>query len=273
MKSAKLLTAVLIAMLSLDYLAAESIDSSLQGIEPEIIDLLKTDEEVFRYDYQGNGIRFLPENPFSGDTIRLVLNMEPNVLSEALYLIPYTDEIKDMNLAMYNMIRQVRNIENVTYFSATRNAEVALFEDVYRVESMKNKRSVLPDDTVDTIPETESLFLYMKEVNFGSAYYRLDLELREDVLRLNLVNTSTIRKFVKVLDEEAMNLQLLIIPTDEGFLVHGLCTLDVHNKDFVQGLLDTYSAFYKRLYALETWIYNTMHGTDRSPNPGKPVEE
>lgn len=242
---------------------------ALAGINPGIIEALEADGEVFVYDRKNEGLRFVPETPFTTDTILLVSQMDTNVLSEALYLIPYTEEYDGLNLEMYNMLRHVRKIEDVKYFSHRRDAVVNLFEDVYRTEEPSSRKSI-PDDSVDVIPPEETLYLHMKEVNFGSAHYRMNLESTEGMLKVNLVNTSVIRKFVKVLDRENMNLQLVIIPVDEGFLIHGICALKVHNKDFIQGKLDTYSAFYRRLYALEVWIYNLLHETEKSPEFGQP---
>ncbi len=251
---------------------SESLNNYLTGINPGILAALKKDGEVFREDRNHKGLMMLPDNPLSAEVQKAYKAGEPSVVSEALYLIPYTESIHGINTDLYNMILQVRDISRVQYHSSRRDAVVPLFDDVYRIDSLNYKRP-LPDETVTEIPEKKEFLIHMKEVNFGPASYTLELTHRNGSLLLNLTNASVIRKVIRVVERRKLSLQLLITPVDEGFLVYGLCGVHLSNENFVTNMLDPYSAFYKRLYALEIWMYNTLHGTARAPRIGTAFKE
>ncbi len=272
MKNKKLFILLIFSLLTAASGWSESMNNYLAGINPDILAVLQKDGEVFREDRDHKGLLFIPDNPLSAEIKKVYTNINPSVVSEALYLIPYTEEINTINTDLYNLILQVRDISSVKYYSSRQDAAVPLFEEVYRIDSLNYKKP-LPDETVTEIPERKDLLIYMKEVNFGPASYNLELTSRNNSLLLNLTNASVIRKFIRVVDRKKMSLQLLVTPVDEGFLVYGLCSVNLSNYDFVTNLLDPYSAFYKRLYALEIWMYNTLHGTDRTPKMGKAFKE
>lgn len=250
---------------------AQSLESLLEGIDPAAVAILQEEGEVFRVDRNQAGLIFVPDTPSAGEIYRSFQNLGPDVVTEALYLIPYTDEIDSVNLELYRLLRNVEDISDVIYHSSRRDAYIPLFDDVYPIES-ENRRKKVELQEVDSIPPSETLYLYMDEVNLGSAYYSLDYEFQEDTMMMTLKNSSVIRKVVKIADKGEFDIKLNIIPVDEGFLVYGLCQVKLSNRNLVNNMLDPYSAFYKRMYALEIWIYNTLHGTDKRPDFRKPFE-
>ena len=65
-------------------------DALLVGLPEQARSVLKSDSIAFRYDRSGSGLKLAPSHP-SLDTIRqLNLNLQPDVMVEGLYFIPYS---------------------------------------------------------------------------------------------------------------------------------------------------------------------------------------
>ncbi|MCK5249819.1 MAG: hypothetical protein KAJ98_07635, partial [Spirochaetaceae bacterium] len=159
------------------------------------------------------------------------------------------------------------SISDVIYLSARKKKFVPLFDNVYAISDMK-KKTRIDDPLVGTIPATDSILMHMKEVNLGRAFYRTDYLWDGESLGFFLNNLTNLRAFIKVVGKNNMQINLIIIPTERGFLVYGACAVKLSNSDLVFDMMDPFTGFYRRLYAMVTWIYNTMHGIDRLPDYG-----
>jgi hypothetical protein len=112
----------------------------------------------------------------------------------------------------------------------------------------------------------------MDEVNLGSAFYQVDYLWDGENLAFFMTNLNPLKALIKVVDSNKLQFSILFIPVQEGFLVYGACGVRLSNPDIVFRMMDPYTGFYRRLYALVTWIYNTMHGTNRLPDLKKPLD-
>ena len=246
----------------------ESLTDSLpQGVAEQLLE----EGEVFRYDQAESGVMLLPHH-FSSQVIsRQHDQLDPDVLVEGLYLIPYPEGVSDIDLDVYNISRNISSISDVLYYSARREAYVPLFDDVYQVEA-PNKRKALPNPFVDEIPNFESIFMHMKEVNLGSGIYEAQYVYDGESLGFFVKNATPLRMLFKIVDGEDLRINLLTYPTEKGFLVYGYCAVKLTNRNLVFKMMDPYSGFYKRLYAIETWFENSLLGTERKPEIGKRLE-
>lgn len=250
---------------------AITIDEALFGKPKVVIDELLESKEVFRLDRQFEGFKLLPDIPMTRELIKRTNKLQPDVLTEGLYIIPYSENIDGIDVEFYNILRKVSLLSEVTFLSARKKAVIPLFDNVYAISDLKKKKPI-DEPLVNSIPASDSLLLHMKEVNLGRAYYQIDYIWDGQSLGFFMKNLSNLRSVVKIIGKEKMQISLFILPTDIGFLVYGSSAIKLSNSNLVFSIMDPYTSFYRRIYALVIWIYNTMHNTDRIPDFGEPLE-
>ena len=262
---------LLILTLTQFSLGAQSLRDLLSSLPDDVVDQLVAEEEVFRLDRNQEGIKLLPEAGISGEFQLRTDSLGPDVFTEGLYLIPYPDGKSEIDLEIYNITRKVSAISEVIYKSHRKDAYVPLFDDVYAIDNLKDNNP-LPDPLVTGIPFNDSVLMHMKEVNLGSALYETEYIWDGRNLGFFLENQTNLRKIIKVVGKEDMQISMILMPVDEGYLVYGACGIKLSNSNAVYSMMDPYTGFYRRMYAMVTWIYNTMHDTDRLPDLKQPLD-
>ena len=87
-------------------------------------------------------LSILPDTPMARQIRERNSNLNPDVFTEGLYLIPYPEGTDGIDLEIYNITRKVSAISEVVYMSARKKAFVSLFDDVYAISDMKKKQSI-----------------------------------------------------------------------------------------------------------------------------------
>jgi hypothetical protein len=184
--------------------------------------------------------------------IESVFSKRPGFLVESIMVIPDKSE-KYSLLNVYNALGRTRGLKGRLYRSQTRNEFVPLFEDVTRLESAK-KNVPIPDPApASNIPPSETIFMRLKDVNFGDSYYRGEMTLFQRGLRYSLSNYKNISYFfVRVLKEEKFNAQFYLELIKEGILLYSLAGADV--SDFISSRIDMESAISKRIAVIIGWV-------------------
>ena len=244
----------------LDYLSAEQLKR------------LSEDEHIYRYDNEGYGALLRP--PLSDDLEgrQELPSAVPEIMVEALYTIPYPEDSNNPEVIiadLYKLSHQVSGISGVKYFSERRNRYTVLFTDVYAIDNPVDKNKIA--DPIPSKTETDSLFLHMKENALGRGVYRIEYNLSQQQLTIKLQNESKLGFVVTVVEPQDMQIFLEIIPCTDQLVVYGYCGVIVQNDDFVDLMLDPYFAFYRRMTAMETWLYNSLHNTDKLPPLNEPM--
>ena len=190
--------------------------------------------------------------------IEAVFLKQPGVLVESILVIPGRAGQYSL-LNVYNALGRIRGLKGRLYHSYTRNENIPLFEDVTRIESAK-KNTPTPDPApASRIPPSETVYMRLKDVNFGNTYYRGDMTFVQRGLRYSLSNNKNINYFfVPVIKEERFNAQLYFEPISEGILIYALAGADV--SDFVSSKVDMPSAISKRLTVIIDWVAEGITG-------------
>jgi hypothetical protein len=178
-----------------------------------------------------------------------VLRKNPGYLVESILVIPNSA----VNLLdIYNALGNIRDLRGRLYNSATRNQAVPLFEEATRIQSSR-QTSAIPDPAPSkTLPSAETVYIRLKDVNFGNTYYRGDMALVQNGLRYTLTNFRNISYlFVTVMKEEKFIAQLYFEPIKEGILIYSVAGADI--SDFVASKIDIDSAISKRLNVIISW--------------------
>lgn len=241
----------------------EELTSTLNADE---LEELKSFNSVFRYTKKRNELIYTPAVPLASKITERFGSLEPDVGVEAFFKLPYPEDMPGgvtRDLIMYNIVREVSKISGVQYWSRTKDRYRVLFDDVYVVDE---KRKAVEDKFVDRIPSYDSFEIHMDEANLGSDYYLAEYNFDGTDMSFSLTNTSNMSFLLKVVGKEDMHIDLLLMPLEDEILIYGYCGVKLANPRFVNRIMDPFSSFFRRLYAMEIWFSNSLHGTDELPD-------
>lgn len=245
---------------------SRSIESVLSTLTNEEIDELMREDIVFRLAKERPGLHYIPDVPLAARINSRFNKIEPDVTVEAFFRVPYPDDMPegpDRDLILYNIVREVSEISGVQYWSRTKKKFRVLFDDVYMIDENRNP---VEDSFVDKIPSYDSFGIHMDEANLGRDYYLAEYNYDGNDMSFSLTNTSNISFLLRVVGQEDMQIDLLLMPLDNEIIIYGYCGVKLANPGFVNRLMDPYSSFFRRLYAMNIWFYNSLHGTDILPD-------
>ncbi|GHV93968.1 hypothetical protein AGMMS50293_02880 [Spirochaetia bacterium] len=181
-----------------------------------------------------------------------VLGKNPGYLIESLMVIPETSGAITL-LDIYNALGNIRNLKGRLYRSVTRNENIPLFEDATRLESAKKNTPVPDPRPASSVPRSETVFIRLKDVNFGNSYYRGDMMLDQYGLRYCLSNNKNLTYlFIPVIKEEKFIAQFYFEIIQEGVLIYSITGVDA--SDFIASKIDIGSAISKRLAVIISWV-------------------
>jgi hypothetical protein len=186
-----------------------------------------------------------------------ILDSQPSVLVESLLVIPPGERPLTL-LDVYNALGNIRDLKGRLYHSATRDENIPLFEDATRIAGMK-KNSPIPDPAPAAIvPSSETMYLRIKDVNFGNSFYRGDLSLNRFGIVYRLSNYKSLNYlFVPIIKEEKFFAQIYVELVAEGVLVYSIAGAQV--SDFVASKIHMPSAISKRLGVIISWVVDGIN--------------
>jgi hypothetical protein len=248
-------TLVLLFLLSA-VLPAEAQHRSLNDIFPDIHGVLR--DLVFRPGgltgaYAASfGLQLKPA-PASGIRISAaVLERNPAFFVESLTVVPYGNKPADL-LTVYNALGKIRRLKGALYHSSNKNEGVPLFEDATRLESVRRLSPIPDPPDVLVLPHSETIYLRLKDVNFGNSYYRNDIAASSRGLICTLTNFKSLTYgIIPVIKEDKFITRLYIEPLAEGLMIYGIAGVDVSN--FIASQIDIPSAIKKRVEVIIGWL-------------------
>ena len=189
----------------------------------------------------GSGINILDE----------LMKKKPSYLAESLVLVPYTGR-ELTKLDAYNALGKIRDLKGRLYRSYSKGA-TPLFEDATRIES-QSKTNPIPDPPpAKTLPSSETVFIRLKDANFGNSYYRGTISTTPYGLSYTLTNFKNLTYLVMtVMKEEKFTAILYMEPLTEGMMIYSLAGADA--SDFIAGKVHIPTAISKRLEVFVAWI-------------------
>jgi hypothetical protein len=178
-----------------------------------------------------------------------VLERRPVFLVESLLVIPRPGvELVDI----YNALGRVRDLKGRRYRSFTRGEEVPLFEDATRIQSTQRLTPIPDPAPLSHPPSSETIYIRLKDANFGNSFYRADIAVNPPGLLYRLTNFRSMNYlFIPVIRENKFIAQLYLEPLAEGVLIYSVAGADV--SDFVSSRIDMPSAIQKRLEVILGW--------------------
>jgi len=180
-----------------------------------------------------------------------VISRNPGYLVESIIIIPGNPGFASL-LDVYNALGNIRGLSGRLYNSHTRNREVPLFEEATRIASDRRTTAIPDPPAARVLPETETVYIRLKDSNFGNTYYRAEMALVQNGLRYTLTNFRSLNYLLfPVIREEKFIAQLYFEPVNEGVLIYSIAGTDV--SDFFASMISVNSAISKRLAVITAW--------------------
>ncbi|MDR1636629.1 MAG: hypothetical protein LBR93_04760 [Treponema sp.] len=189
-----------------------------------------------------------------------IITSRPTVLIESLSLIPYDAGVPLELVDVYNSIRNIRGLKGRLYHSATRDEDVPLFEDATRIEGQNKTGPVQDPAPKSSMPEAETIYIRLKDVNFGNSYYRGDIALHRHGFLYTLSNYRDLTYLLfSVIKAEKFTIRFYFEPLREGLLIYSISGAAV--SDFIASRIDIPSAIQKRLDVIFSWMNDGIRNT------------
>jgi hypothetical protein len=178
------------------------------------------------------------------------LGRNPSFTIEAVRLVPQSPPGL---LAVYNSLRKIQGLKGRVYHSATKDKFVSLFTDAVRVESPRKTSTTLPDPPPASTTQSETIYIRLKDANFGNCYYEIKIQPGSRGIFCTLTNFKPLNYGIfPVMKENKFNAFLYVEPVTEGIMVYSAASAEV--SDFVSGQIDIPSALRKRLAVIIEWM-------------------
>ena len=183
--------------------------------------------------------------------INAVLDKGPGYVVESISVIP--GEPGDITLLdVYNALGNIRDLKGRLYDSHTRAQAVPLFEDATRIMNDRQSTAIPDPPPARLIPRNETVFIRLRDANFGNSFYRGEMALIQNGLYYTLTNFRSLTYlFVPVIREEKFIAQLYFEPINEGTLIYSIAGADI--SDFFASRIHVDSAISKRLGVITSW--------------------
>jgi hypothetical protein len=190
-------------------------------------------------------------NALNPQILNIVLNKNPRFLLESIFVIPVAPGTINI-LDIYNALGNIQGINKLWYSSDPQKKESPVIENVTRIVSEKQTTPIPDPPPSEILPYTETMYIKLKDINFGTSYYRSQIIPIQNGLSYTLTNFRNISfLFIPVIREEKFIAQLYIEPINEGVLFYITAGADI--SDFLTSRINIESAINKRLSVFILW--------------------
>jgi hypothetical protein len=228
-------------------------DDIFPGMNAETKNAVFSDSGYIRSSQRASGFVIAGRNTgLDPEIINIVLNKNPGYLVESISIIPGDPGAVSL-LDIYNALGNIRGLSGRLYNSYSRGQAVPLFEEATRIKSERQTSSIADPPAAGTLPRSETVYIRLKDVNFGNTYYRGDMALVGlNGLRYTMTNFRNMSYlFVPVIREGKFTAQLYFETLQEGVLVYSIAGADI--SDFIASRIHIDSAISKRLGVITSW--------------------
>ena len=242
-----------------------SLANIFPNLEQDIILSILNDSGYVRASQRSSGFFVIGNRANCGldpQIVNMVIQRNPGYLVESVSIISGSPGRISL-LDIYNVLANVRDLAGRQYDSATRGRPTALFEDATRVESERNYNRTIADPPPSLfLPHSETVFIRLKDANFGNVFFRGELAIVQNGLRYTLVNFRNMTYLlIPVIREERFITQLYFEPIQEGVLVYSIAGVDI--SDFYANMISIPSAVSKRLGVITEWASDGIKRINR----------
>lgn len=182
----------------------------------------------------------------------------------SLRLLPYPSSWQyrteaERQLLLFNLLQKVSTQQGITYISRRSGYKPrVLFTESYYIESPDTEKDALPDPVAETVPPTDSRYVYQDDSAFGGNTYQYTSTNTAGELFLNVTNCSPLKYHgITCLKENELSLCTSVVQTEDGVLLYSAAFVS-NQKPKIKILfltVDLESSFSRRVTSLQNWFY------------------
>jgi len=221
-------------------------------------------EDLIKHNYiePEGSLTLLPNRAEAKSILNFYKINKPAYAVEMLYEFPMNGTISWEEL--YFKLRSISKLGGITYFSEHSGEYKKMFPKAFVIKS-PSKRTAVSDYTENTVFEDAEIYALLEETVLGSAKYRINYTLYENVLEITLQNITNLRHFIKIVNKDNFYLKFLFFE-DNGHLrayLFGAYTLE--NEFIINKVLEyPYSTLAKRVYTIFVSLIGNFQGSNLS---------
>jgi len=241
--------------------------------ERSFLDLYPTNESsILSQALSTDGILEITETNITADSFkykpRLTVPLETqNILHkrtlgfliESVKLIPVqrTDNSLTLESIAYSL-QTIQRLKGRLYHSYTKNKDIPLFNNAYRIESVQSQR-LIPDPVSRPMKiQNAEMFLLLDDANFGKSYYKATISQHDRGLMFTLTNIRRLNFGIfPVIGEQNLIVSLYIEPLKEGLFIYGIAGAEI--SKLISSQVHMPSAIRKRLDVFIDWLVDGLN--------------
>ncbi|MDR2758091.1 MAG: hypothetical protein LBB78_01785 [Spirochaetaceae bacterium] len=199
------------------------------------------------------GLQLLPNSKSRISISVPVLSRKPSFFVENLLVCPYTKQYSGL-ITVYNALGKVQSLSGRVHRDDVPGKDNPIFKETTRIENTR-RNTLLPDPPpAAQIPSTETIYMRLKDTDFGNSYYKAELIATQDELFYTLSNFKAIYMAIfPIIKEDKFIAQLYIEPLSEGVLIYSIVGAEV--PDIVMSKINGVSKMIKkRMDVIIDWL-------------------
>ena len=234
-----------------------SFDEIFPGLDPEKKREIFSREGLMRTPEKNGALELVPGSASGVDLYSRIVKNKPSYLAEGLIVVPYSGRALG-RLDSYNALANIRDLKGRLYHSHTRQEDHPLFEDATRIESADRHRAIPDPGPVSVLPLSDTIFVRIKDVNFGNSYFRGEMSATPQGIIYGLTNFKGLTFFIfTVVKKERFSATLYMEGLAEGMMIYVVAGADV--SDFVASRVSIPSALAKRGAVFVDWVSENLN--------------
>jgi hypothetical protein len=205
-------------------------------------------------------LRYFPDIKLREKMIKEIKQLKPIFGVEVL--LTYKKDGKSFSqekemLALYNILRSIRTLKGIQYYSDSRGRMRIMFHDAYLVDSPETKNKI-PDRLVSIIPAYSTLFIYQNDSSFGENIFETVYYSENGYFLMKMENLTKIwYGIVPLIDPHNLNYIIFIFPQGDTILFYSVVCVNAFN---LFGIAESKTAsFYNRIKALYNWFCSRLN--------------
>jgi len=169
---------------------------------------------------KGEAPTLVPNPDLEINLLGTILRKDPSHLIEALLVVPYNEKELDL-LDIYNALGRISNIKDCAVL--LRGNDYFIFTESTRIDNTRNRRAISDPAPATFLPFSETMYLRLKEINFGNLFIRGDISISTYGITYSMTNFTDIRYFlVPLMRAERYSTIIYLEPVKEGVLIYSM---------------------------------------------------
>jgi len=162
----------------------------------------------------------IPNPDLEIDLLGSIMKKNPSHLIEALVLVPYGEKEFDL-LDIYNALGRIEKIKD--YPAVVNGNDLYIFTESTRIEGVRNRKAVPDPAPAVTLPFSQTMYLRLKEINFGNLFIRADVSISIYGITYSMTNFTDVRYYlVPIMKAEKFITIIYLEPVKEGVLIYSM---------------------------------------------------